>query len=61
MGQQLQAKLGEMTGRRTVPNVMVRGRSIGGGDDVAHLDETDTLIEKINSLGGKQIQQIKHV
>jgi len=48
-----------MTGRKTVPNVLITGRSIGGGDDVAELDRTMKLIDKIKSLGGKQIQKIQ--
>jgi glutaredoxin len=31
------------TGRRTVPNVLVSGKSIGGGDDIAALDQRDEL------------------
>lgn len=45
-----------MTGRRTVPNVMVNGKSIGGGDDVAELDRDKTLAEKIKTLGGKRVE-----
>lgn len=59
IGAQLQAKLAEMTGRKTVPNVFINGKSIGGGDDVAELDQTMKLIEKIKSLGGKQMQTVQ--
>lgn len=48
-----------MTGRKTVPNVMINGKSIGGGDDTAALDDSGTLIEKIKSLGGKQMQLVE--
>jgi glutaredoxin len=58
-GRQLQDKLLEMTSRRTVPNVLINGKSIGGGDDVAELDHTMKLIDKIKSLGGKQMQTVK--
>jgi glutaredoxin len=51
LGAKLQARLGEITGRRTVPNVMVNGKSIGGGDDMAAMDRDKTLAEKITSLG----------
>jgi hypothetical protein len=44
-----------MTGRRTVPNVLINGRSIGGGDDVAALHDSGALIEKIKSMGGKRM------
>ncbi|CBX94138.1 hypothetical protein IAQ61_004009 [Plenodomus lingam] len=57
LGQQLQALLGKSTGRRTVPNVLLMGKSIGGGDDIVHLDETDQLITKIKELGGSRITE----
>lgn len=58
-GAALQLELAEMTGRKTVPNVMINGKSIGGGDDTAALDDSGTLIEKIKSLGGKQMQLVE--
>lgn len=58
LGQLLQAKLATMTGRKTVPNVLVNGKSIGGGDEVAELDETKNLASKIQSMAGKQMQKI---
>ena len=47
-----------MTGRRTVPNVLVQGKSVGGGDDVAELDETDKLINTFKKLGGTRIAEV---
>ena len=61
LGPGLQAALEKSTGRRTVPNVLINGKSIGGGDDVAALDETDTLISKIKEMGGKRIMEVKKV
>ncbi|KAL1967532.1 hypothetical protein VTN77DRAFT_3047 [Rasamsonia byssochlamydoides] len=58
LGPQLQQLLAENTGRRTVPNILVNGRSIGGGDDVAALDRDDELASKIKSLGGKRIMEV---
>ncbi|KAK9421638.1 putative Glutaredoxin domain-containing protein [Seiridium unicorne] len=55
LGKQLQDKLGEMTGRRTVPNIMINGKSIGGSDDIAELDSRGTLIDKVKSMGGKRV------
>jgi hypothetical protein len=49
-----------MTGRRTVPNVLVQGKSIGGGDDMQELDETDKMIETLKSLGGTRITDVAH-
>ena len=58
-GADLQHLLGEMTGRYSVPNVMVNGRSIGGGDDVAALDRKGELIETVRSVGGDLIGEVK--
>lgn len=58
-GPQLQALLAEKTGRRTVPNVLINGVSIGGGDDIAELHELKTLIDKINKFGGKKMLEVK--
>ncbi|KAI8630403.1 hypothetical protein F5Y19DRAFT_474186 [Xylariaceae sp. FL1651] len=55
LGMQLQALLAEKTGRRTVPNIMINGKSIGGSDDIAELDTMKTLIDKFKSLGGKKL------
>ncbi|CAK7198587.1 hypothetical protein SEUCBS139899_001250 [Sporothrix eucalyptigena] len=52
LGPALQARLAELTGRRTVPNIIVGGKSIGGGDDIAALDTNKQLVEKITALGG---------
>lgn len=59
MGALLQEKLGKMTGRRTVPNVLVNGKSIGGGDEMAELDSTRELAGKLLSMGGKQMQRVE--
>lgn len=55
-GPALQAVLGEKTGRRTVPNILVNGVSIGGGDDIVELDRENKLAGKIKMLGNKRIQ-----
>ena len=55
MGLELQARLADLTNRMTVPNVLINGVSIGGGDDIAELDETKKLVEKIKEFGGKKI------
>jgi glutaredoxin len=59
IGASLQAKLAEMTGRQTVPNVLVNGKSIGGGDDIVELDKTKTLINKLRNMGGKRMQEVR--
>ncbi|KAI9928533.1 hypothetical protein MW887_001747 [Aspergillus wentii] len=60
LGAKLQALLAENTGRRTVPNVLVNGKTIGGGDDVAALNEKDELASKLKTLGGKWIVEVNH-
>jgi len=45
-----------MTGRRTVPNILINGRSIGGGDDVQELHSSGKLVEKVKSMGGKRME-----
>ncbi|KAI1435697.1 thioredoxin-like protein [Xylaria sp. CBS 124048] len=55
LGKELQALLAEKTGRTTVPNVMVNGKSLGGSDDIADLDARKTLIDKFKSVGGKKL------
>ncbi|KAB8240190.1 ribosomal protein L6, alpha-beta domain-containing protein [Aspergillus flavus] len=57
LGQPLQALLAENTGRRTVPNILVSGRSIGGGDDVVALDEKDELASTFKKLGGQWVHE----
>lgn len=59
IGSRLQSKLFEMTKRRTVPNVLVHGVSIGGGDDIESLHEKGLLADKIIEIGGKRIMEVK--
>lgn len=58
LGLKLQNLLAENTDRRTVPNIMVSGRSIGGGDEISALHEEGKLIDKIRSLGDKRIMEV---
>lgn len=59
LGRQLQEELHRTTGRRTVPNILISGRSIGGGDDVAALHSQGELMNKVRSMGGKRIMEAK--
>lgn len=61
LGARLQAALQKSTGRRTVPNVLINGKSIGGGDDVAGLDHEDKLASTIRDMGGKRIMEVSRV
>ncbi|KAL0936438.1 glutaredoxin domain-containing protein [Colletotrichum truncatum] len=56
LGPQLQAFLGEKTGRKTVPNILVNSVSIGGGDDIVELDEQQKLLPRIVDLGQKKVE-----
>ncbi len=61
LGTGLQSALERLTGRRTVPNVMINGRSIGGGDDVQQLHEDDQLASTISSMGGKRMTKVQRL
>jgi glutaredoxin len=37
-----------MTGQRTVPNVFIRGKHIGGCDDTIKLQDSGKLLSKLN-------------
>ncbi|KAH8676271.1 thioredoxin-like protein [Xylariales sp. PMI_506] len=55
MGKELQDELELMTGRKTVPNIMINGMSLGGSDDIALMDSRGTLVDKVKSMGGKRV------
>lgn len=59
LGPKMQDTLEKMTGRRTVPNVLINGKSIGGGDEVTALDTGTDLIDKVKDMGGKRIMEAK--
>eukprot|EP00588_Corethron_pennatum_P028835 CAMPEP_0194311134 /NCGR_PEP_ID=MMETSP0171-20130528/8123_1 /TAXON_ID=218684 /ORGANISM="Corethron pennatum, Strain L29A3" /LENGTH=686 /DNA_ID=CAMNT_0039065117 /DNA_START=62 /DNA_END=2122 /DNA_ORIENTATION=- len=48
---QIQATLEEMTGRRTVPNVFIGGKSVGGGDETVALQAQDKLVPLLLKSG----------
>lgn len=57
LGRKLQDFLAESTGRRTVPNILINGLSIGGSDELAKLDADDKLIKKIRDMGGRWVHE----
>ena len=59
LGPKLQSALAGSTGRRTVPNILINGKSIGGGDDMRELDEASKLIDTVKSIGGKRIMEAR--
>ncbi|KAK0800385.1 hypothetical protein LTR38_007223 [Friedmanniomyces endolithicus] len=59
LGAGLQAALKRSTGRRTVPNILINGKSIGGGDDVEGLHREGRLAETVRSMGGKRVVSVE--
>lgn len=57
-GAELQAALGKQTGRKTVPNIMISGKSIGGCDNVLELESDGMLVSTIQNMGGKRIMEV---
>lgn len=57
LGPRLQATLGQSTGRRTVPNILITGKSVGGGDEIAALHESGKLLDTVTSMAGKRIME----
>ncbi|KAF5105207.1 hypothetical protein DV453_005044 [Geotrichum candidum] len=60
-GSELQAHIGEVTGRRTVPNVHVMGQSRGGGDEFRALHQQNTLAETMEKWGGDKKISVKRL
>ncbi|KAJ5898469.1 hypothetical protein N7504_008757 [Penicillium tannophilum] len=58
IGKEIQALLKETTGRGTVPNILVNGKSIGGGDDIAAMDQSDDLATRLREYGGKWVADV---
>jgi len=59
LGRKLQDLLASLTGRRTVPNIMINAHSLGGGDDIARMDAEGTLVDEIKKMGGKRIVSVE--
>ncbi|KAK0392318.1 hypothetical protein NLU13_1814 [Sarocladium strictum] len=55
-GSNLQDALLRKTGRRTVPNILVHGVSLGGADELVALDEGRKLVDKFVELGRKEVK-----
>ncbi|UKZ46641.1 hypothetical protein TrVGV298_000847 [Trichoderma virens] len=56
LGPHLQDYLLKKTGRRTVPNILINGVSIGGADDIVAMDNEDKLVAKVRDLGQARIE-----
>jgi glutaredoxin len=61
LGRKLQDLLASLTGRRTVPNIMINTKSIGGASEVVEMDQQGTLLAKIKEMGGKRIVSAKRL
>ena len=59
LGRKLQDLLASLTGRRTVPNIMINAQSLGGSDDIVRMHEDGTLEAAIKKLGGKRIVSVE--
>ncbi|KAL6718104.1 hypothetical protein ACLMJK_004190 [Lecanora helva] len=59
LGRGLQDALQKSTSRHTVPNVLINGRSIGGGDDIQALDDGGGLLDKVKGMAGKRIMEAR--
>jgi hypothetical protein len=55
-GAELQAYIGDVTGRRTVPNVHVKGITRGGGDEFRKLHHDGNLEKNMQDWGGNSFR-----
>lgn len=42
-----------------MPNILISGTTIGGGDEVESLHEKGELVRKIKDMGGKRIMEAR--
>jgi glutaredoxin len=54
----LQDAVHRMTGRRTVPNFLVAGHSIGGADEMEALEKREELIGEVRKWGGNRVKGV---
>ncbi len=59
LGAALQAELARTTKRATVPNVLVNGKPIGGGDEIAAFDAQGELLKTLRKMAGKRLVEAK--
>eukprot|EP01138_Halocafeteria_seosinensis_P011324 gb/GECG01011567.1/.p1 GENE.gb/GECG01011567.1/~~gb/GECG01011567.1/.p1 ORF type:complete len:106 (+),score=21.84 gb/GECG01011567.1/:1-318(+) len=50
-GGKIQSSVQEITGQRTVPNVIIAGKSIGGGDETEQAHRSGELRQKLKDAG----------
>ncbi|RMZ92427.1 hypothetical protein DV736_g309, partial [Chaetothyriales sp. CBS 134916] len=59
MGRKIQDLLKSLTGRSTVPNIMIASQSLGGSDEIVDLHNQGKLADTIRRLAGKQYYYYK--
>lgn len=57
-GAKLQELLLQTTGRRTVPNILINGKSMGGGDETERLWKSGELPVTVKQMSGKKIEKV---
>ena len=53
-GSEMQREAAKVTGRRTVPNIWIKGENVGGCDDVVAMDKHGGLTMKLLALTGSE-------
>ncbi|RMZ78711.1 hypothetical protein DV737_g3751, partial [Chaetothyriales sp. CBS 132003] len=61
MGRKIQDLLKSLTGRSTVPNIMIASQSLGGSDEIVDLHNQGKLADTIRKLAGKRIVSVEPV
>ncbi|KAI3635784.1 hypothetical protein MIR68_006422 [Amoeboaphelidium protococcarum] len=56
-GQQIQDQLKAMTGQRTVPNIFINSKHVGGCDDIVALNRKGQLVTMLKEAAQKSNQQ----
>ncbi|GMM27515.1 glutathione-disulfide reductase [Martiniozyma asiatica (nom. inval.)] len=54
-GSELQKYVGKVTGRKTVPNLIINGVSRGGCDDILELDQNGELSQALDDWAGRTL------
>ena len=49
-GSEIQNALFHLTNQKTVPNVFIKGKHVGGNDDTFNLDKSGKLKEMLKSI-----------
>lgn len=59
LGHFIQDELAELTGRHTVPNVLVNGVSIGGADELQTMHEEGRLKGVMQKYGSRYVEVVQ--